>query len=456
MHSLIVSIESTGAGDAFDLDVSLLTKLNVQRRDKEQKPDKWMHEHIQQHQTMRALQKYVKFCEQVNLSALASTSFSVVVTLSSRYLHDVTTVAAELERELQLDASIDTSLLRDDYRHEELALRSNQDWQTVLEYFDAACDADEVLVKQPVLTVIIAAFKEAHISAAMINMHEYHFAVRVLLSMSPTGVTAGKMVENFIAKALRDAEAEVPHDLELRVMRGITAFHDAKFSTSTLLNALQTIATCLAPRAGFFKTVDEIMAQQEVHSAKIDTSLKGRPRLSAIVSQLHCEHKAYHGTFESWVSNQRFSLNTSQRMQRFLYFCRVQVDGVLYDEITTQVHPAVWERARDSVVDQIDPTPLIHTIRMVRRYNENVRTLIDFRVHCLAGLTTTTRAQLTLANVLQLYIAAHQHESVRERCWRAVTNSWNFTIKSSIDTFIRNNTFEVGAVVRTLLGSIGN
>ena len=111
MHSLIVSIESTGAGDAFDLDVSLLTKLNVQRRDKEQKPDKWMHEHIQQHQTMRALQRYVKFCEQVNLSALANTSFPVVVTLSSRYLHDVTTVAAELERELQLDASIDTSLL---------------------------------------------------------------------------------------------------------------------------------------------------------------------------------------------------------------------------------------------------------------------------------------------------------------------------------------------------------
>ena len=44
MHSLIVSIESTSAGDAFDLDVSLLTKLNIQRRDKEQKPDKWMHD----------------------------------------------------------------------------------------------------------------------------------------------------------------------------------------------------------------------------------------------------------------------------------------------------------------------------------------------------------------------------------------------------------------------------
>ena len=57
MHSLIVLIESTGAGDAFDLDVNLLTKLNIRSRDKEQKADKWIHEHIQQHQTMRALQR---------------------------------------------------------------------------------------------------------------------------------------------------------------------------------------------------------------------------------------------------------------------------------------------------------------------------------------------------------------------------------------------------------------
>jgi len=456
MHSLILSTDAHNTTSAFDLDASLLSKLNVKRSEHEQRNELGMYEHIKEQEHIRALQRYIKLCEQLNLSALSSSSFAIIVTLCSRFVYDVKTDAAEMQAMFQLQSEIDTQRLQDDTRHDELALRSNQDWQILLEYFDVAHDAAAPIAQIPILDVIVSAFKDAHICTSTLRMDKYDFAVRVVLNMSPTGVTAGKMVENFIAKTLRHAEAQVPHDLELRVMRGLTAFHDAKFSTSALLASLKTIASAMAPKQDFLKKIDEIMAQQEILNARQESTVRGRPRLSTIAGQLHTEHKAYHGTFESWVSLQRFSLNTSQRMQRFLYFCRVQVDGVPAEAITQQVIAAVWERASDSVVDQIDPTPIIHTIRMVRQYNENVKTLIDFRVRCLSGLTTTVRAQLTLANVLQLYIAAFQHESVRERCWRAVTNSWNFTIKSGVERFIEKNKFEIETVVRTLLRSIGN
>lgn len=65
------------------------------------------------------------------------------------------------------------------------------------------------------------------------------------------------------------------------------------------------------------------------------------------------------------------------------------------------------------------------------------------------------RNALTLQQVLQLYIAAFQHPSVRETLWRRVLNVWNHSVQQSLSAFTSERQFDVENVLHTVMHGIG-
>lgn len=108
---------------------------------------------------------------------------------------------------------------------------------------------------------------------------------------------------------------------------------------------------------------------------------------------------------------------------------------------------------RNGTVDSIDQYAVSKLIRSVRIYKHSINNLIDFRVQCLAGLSATTRLNLSLADVVQLYICCFQHRSIFEYCWKQVVPVMNHTIQHSCERFRSAHAFDIDAVVRTLVDS---
>ena len=108
---------------------------------------------------------------------------------------------------------------------------------------------------------------------------------------------------------------------------------------------------------------------------------------------------------------------------------------------------------RNGTVDSIDQYAVSKLIRSIRIYKHSIHNLIDFRVQCLAGLSATTRLNLSLADVVQLYICCFQHRSIFEYCWKQVVPVMNHTIQHSCERFRSAHAFDIDAVVRTLVDS---
>ena len=114
----------------------------------------------------------------------------------------------------------------------------------------------------------------------------------------------------------------------------------------------------------------------------------------------------------------------------------------------------VADRVVASQVESIDTACLVKLIASIRTYKHIIPNLIDFRVNCLSGLSVSTRNNLTLGQVVQLYVCCFQHRSVREEAWRSVVNVWNHSVASACQDFIDANKFHVQSVVRMMVDAV--
>ena len=150
-------------------------------------------------------------------------------------------------------------------------------------------------------------------------------------------------------------------------------------------------------------------------------------------------------------------VNTSSHMQRLLYFLCVQpaaASDAIYQQLYT---PELCRRAQSIAVDAIDVGALKMVINSLRLYSHNVRSLIDFSARCLQGINQQRRQQLSLVQVLQLYIACYQHDSVWKQLWAHVLEPapvMNHTIASDCAAFRTTHQYEATAVAENLVRSL--
>jgi hypothetical protein len=99
-------------------------------------------------------------------------------------------------------------------------------------------------------------------------------------------------------------------------------------------------------------------------------------------------------------------------MQQLLYFFCVQVvqpPQTVYEGLYT---PGLCQRAQSIPINVIDVSVLKMVVDSLRLYSSKLKPLINFSVRCLQGINQQLRQKLSLVQVLQIYIACYQHESV--------------------------------------------
>jgi hypothetical protein len=134
-----------------------------------------------------------------------------------------------------------------------------------------------------------------------------------------------------------------------------------------------------------------------------------------------------------------------------LYFMKAQVVRVPEEVFLKYFDASFVSKFSAGAIHQIDEAAIIFVIKSLRVYHYNIKSLLDFRTRCMLGLNATVRAGLTLPVVLQLYVSVWQHDSIRERCWRAVIGVYNYTIASSCETFRQQHQYEYEAVLESMV-----
>ena len=102
-------------------------------------------------------------------------------------------------------------------------------------------------------------------------------------------------------------------------------------------------------------------------------------------------------------------------------------------------------------ISNIDVQAVLQIIKSLRVYLHNVDNLLEFRVSCLQGLNRSLRENLSMPQILQLYVICYQHPSIVQECWRQIVSVWNHTTATALQEFKSKHEFEVGAILETVI-----
>jgi hypothetical protein len=253
---------------------------------------------------------------------------------------------------------------------------------------------------------------------------------------------------------------ENPRDAELRCLRAMTSFKDTSDDESAYTDTLQLVLRSFEVKEDFVRSISAVLRKRlsEVEETVLELQKKtnARPLLRSYVQEaLASKQKSI--SQDSWIKWQlgvNFQKATSSHLQRMLYFISVQSatpDKELYECYYT---PDICNRCRTLTVDVIDASAIIMVIDSLRMYKNNLRTLIDFSGSCLRGVNQKTRQSLTIVQILQLYIAIFQHDTIWKDCWNHILPFMNHTITTDVKRFKEQFPYDINSVVENLVHSL--
>lgn len=278
-------------------------------------------------------------------------------------------------------------------------------------------------------------------------------ALFALLYVSPRATPAGKMLERLYTEI-----SEKARDAELRCLRAMSVFKDTMDDEEANMHTLPLVMRCFRVRADFARNIAVVLRKQfsEIEESRAQKTASSR-QLLRTYARTAVQRRQTLVSQDSWVKWRNavsFSVNTSSHLQRLMYFIAVQPRAPqpeIYQSLYTQ---ELCARAKTLSVDIIDVQALQMVLDSLRLYMNNVKQLIDFSAKCLQGVNQERRQKLSLVQVLQLYIACWQHDSVWRECWRHVLPVMNHTIASDCAEFRRTHEYDVDAVVQNLMRSL--
>lgn len=405
---------------------------------------------LQVYMEQKTLLGYVKLCRVFNFDPLNCVTLHLILILMSKnpdrpaVLHSFLQVLPEEQRAaLHFDEDAWAQFDSSESDH----LTSISDWVTLFKYIrliKMTREDSEALMKDPRVQVFLNSMVLANTAQDPLNLE---YVVKSMLSVTLMNIPAAKMFERFV---MTTASAR---DVELRSLRTVNDFtdncshmpHDAQ--QTTFIALLQHICVTADFVQDVAAIIDTCAREHEVMRPAVSRKFSMREHVAKKVDV----DVQYVHTFGNWCSQQKFSITTSINLQRMLYFMKAQVVRVPEEVFLKYFDPSFVTKFSAGTIHQIDEAAIIFVIKSLRVYHYNIKSLLDFRTRCMLGLKTTVRAGLTLPVVLQLYVSVWQHDSIRERCWRAVIGVYNHTIASSCETFRQQHQYEYEAVLESMV-----
>ena len=420
---------------------------------------------VNQQVQSETLHNFRNFCTRLNVDPLDAASVHAALILFSRAFS--TLQGSEVVELTGLPESIANVFKHMDWdalcpMRDNPAFHTIHDWSSLIMYLETSGqDADEQrLLAQIMDTPLVQNTKRAIEKSGIGELYSIDNTRLLILTVlhlvvSPT--PQEKMLERLFSKHARSMSLAPPHDLELRCLRLVTHFNNTLPEPAKQKSGLLMVLSGVRTSAVFTEAMTSTVVSATVSkSAEQRQGSRGgsRLRLRYVAKTVDSMHIAYDHSFANWANLQRFPITTSVRMQQVLYFLHVQVRPTPVETYTLYFPQPVAERVMNSTVDVIEVEPLHAISSLIRSYQHNVSDLIDFRAGCLGGISHSLRSTLSLAQVLQLYICAFQHVSVREILWRRVVNVWNYSIQSALASFTASHEFDLPAILHTIMSSI--
>lgn len=415
--------------------------------------------YIVEEQTKNAVSKFMFLSGLINVDCFEDYALKLCVIVCSRYKMEQKGALLPLCSSMNIKEMdlIDNTAI-DSVVSNETFVATNFDWTFLLNKLEFDTEKETTsLENDPVITALKTTVESTMLPNC--NMPPIYFTCRILLFSSIADTPASRMVENFINDLCKKNEVHAPADLEVRVMRTLASIHDTQKSSKSIIETILLVLEHMYVNDSLNEMVRFLISERAIQSHdKIQVrKQQGRPSLQQKARSITLQEKTdvkYDMSFAEWQASQRFSQSMSHRMQRFLYFIRVQVQPIELPIYLQYFDEGVARRAKESVVGHIESRTIIEVLQLVRCYSHNITDLIDFRTTVLLGLSQTVRQKLNMAQVVQLYISCYQHVSIREECFRSFANSFNYTIKCNCEAFCEKHPFDIDAVLKTLQKSI--
>lgn len=416
-----------------------------------------MHDKIVMEQSKSAVRKYISSCESLNIDCVLNESFLAVAFLFSRYSIDVQRSWSMISKFFTSTPDHDFIEMHTDDDVNNLALQfSNGDWKHLFENVEISSEISENAVyNHPILQTLLTCMKECFIPFP--GSSQNNVLIKFFLNMCPTGTPAAKMCENFLTSELQKLSQYVPYDLELKIMKCLSMFHDQKIDTekmqSTHLYVLQLLHVSNNLQEAVRYALNERAENLQLFNDNRHRFSK--PRLSEYVKRSQKLSLSYDSSFKHWTAVQKFGINTSLRMQKILYFMRVQCEPIAKELYLKYFSEKLADIVMSSTVDTIDAEPIMSCIQTIRTYKHRVEPIISFRTECLSALPLSIRTNLKPATALQLYISAYQHESVRTVCLENILQAKiSYNLSKNLSEFIKRNAFQIEPVLDSLVDAL--
>ena len=415
---------------------------------------------IKQFAQKTTLTKFGHMCSKLNIDPLHPYSVHLILMMFGRIKNKKKLVELFCQQtkthNVQLDwNTVTTAGHYDDFTTTEaeptLGLRQTDlfyalsDWNMILSYLEVTNDTEilEMLMKLPNARRLQQGLEDAGL-AEFYNVSP-DFIISALLFIMPSSLSTSKMLERYLLNCSDQCK-----DIEFRCLRALGVYNDTQVDEDAAMRHVLLIMPHVSVKKIFFSDMRTVLMQSN-DVVEDNPQQVSRLRLRHVVKQIHAEIPQYMQTFEHWLTQQSFSTTMSKYLQLLLYFVSVQVRKVPEKAYSKYYTRSLLDRFQNIHVQQIDASAVIRVIKGIRVYLHNVKNLLNFRTQCLHGLPQSKRLSLTLAQILQLYVACFQHDSIRIACWKFVVNTWNHTIERDLERFRLKEEFDIAPVLETVV-----
>ena len=431
-----------------DLDIA---RIRIGRHQPSVAGERQIQRELDQYVENKSLMAFVKLCRIFNLDPVNNSSLHIILIVMSKHserLNLIPRFIQSLHKEQQDKILIDMDAVSSFDHTENTFLTSIGDWIALFHYIRlySLSEADKHELESDVrLQLFINSMRSALVLSDNMDLE---YIVKAFLSISLINIPAAKILERVIL------QEEFMRDIELRSLRTVTDFTDNSqhMSVDTQSESMLLILKNIHTTPEFFKNITEVIQVCARDHVGKQTNHTKKLSLRRLISEANVSsHVQYIHTFETWSSQQKFSVTTSINTQRLFYFAKAQSMSIPHSVYLKFFDSALVEKVVEGTLHQIDIAAVLLVIKSLRVYHNNIKSLLDFRTQCTLGINNAARNNLTQTTILQLYVATWQHESIREQCWQSIIGVYNYTISSSCETFRKNNIYEVEAVLHSLV-----
>lgn len=396
------------------------------------------------------LRKFCDLCTRINIDPLHAQALPTAILLTCKSKHTKQIISLYYA---SVNSSLDIENLQFDISNEKTmftsVLSSMTDWLVLFQYLIPRQTIPNDLLNALEANEMVRRMQKAMTSAQVTGTKFTNFqsALYAFLFLAPCSTPAGKMLEHLYCQI-----SENPVDAEIRCLRAMTLYKDTTDDEELYVKTLNLVMQAFEVKEEF-KRCTEVMLRKNEDTKKIKEPTVTRPLLKVYArnaqTTLHLSRAT--NTWLVWKNSMNFPIVISTYMQKFLYFICCQQLPVPTSAYAHLYQADTLSKAHSTSIDIIDVECLQSVIQTLRIYNGRVKTLIDFRQMCLGGLSTKMVNELTLAQIMQLYVVAYQHPSIVEILWKSIVPVYNHTIIKSIENFTARKQFEVEVVLENLL-----